>query len=74
MPSADFLRDKLTAWDSDHPETMAHGLAALAGIRTADDYTAAVDRLASCQVGAIATARMETALRRQHAELSDVRR
>ena len=70
-PSADFLVDGLSRdegslarhlrriWDGDRPEAMAKGFAALAGVTTADDYTATLDRLASRQVGAIATARME---------------
>ena len=71
-PSADFPTDGLSrderslarhlqrVWDGDHPETMAKGFAALAGVTAADDYAATLDRLASRQVGAIATARMET--------------
>jgi hypothetical protein len=71
-PSADFRvgglsRDEKSlaghlqrVWDGDDPETMAEGFAALAEVKGADDYTATLDRLASRQVGAIATARMES--------------
>ncbi|PZQ50048.1 MAG: hypothetical protein DI556_08210 [Rhodovulum sulfidophilum] len=46
-------------WDGDRPETMATGFGALAGVGTAD-YAATLDALASRQVGALATARMES--------------
>lgn len=71
-PSADFVQDGLSndrrslashlqrAWDGDRPEKMAQGFAALARIRNSDDYISTLDRLASRQVGAIATARMES--------------
>lgn len=71
-PSADFVVDGLTrderslaghlqrVWDGDRPETMAKGFAALAGVGNADDYSDTLDHLASRQVGAIATARMES--------------
>ena len=70
-PSADFAKGELTpdrrslaghlqrVWDGDRPEAMATGFAALSGIGGGADYTATLDRLASRQVGAIATARME---------------
>ncbi len=70
-PSADFAKGELThdrrslaghlqrVWDGDRPEAMATGFAALAGVGGAADYAATLDRLASRQVGAIATARME---------------
>ena len=47
-------------WDGEHPESMAKGFAALAEIDDPDAYAATLDRLASRQVGAIATARMES--------------
>ncbi len=71
-PSADFSgrglsRDETSlashlqrVWEGDLPETMAKGFAALAGVTSADDYADTLDRLASRQVGAIATARMES--------------
>lgn len=70
-PSADFAKGALThdrrslaghlqrVWDGDRPEAMATGFAALAGVGGAADYAATLDRLASRQVGAIATTRME---------------
>ncbi len=70
-PSAHFETESLSSdqaslarhlqriWDGEDPESMASGFGALAAVGAAD-YAATLDSLASRQVGAIATARIDS--------------
>ena len=71
-PSADFATDGLDGdeaslaghlqriWDGENPGALAHGFAAISTLADEDSYVAALDNLIDRQVGAIATARIDS--------------